>query len=120
MEPRKGKCPPNLADNFTTPIRDTWACGSQLLSAGGSTGNQDMDFSRESHVMSCTSIKSSFVLNRKENILRANGLLNLTWVRALAGNPGNELAAHFEKNATNCGEILRVPAPYSFLKKRCF
>ncbi|GBO09998.1 hypothetical protein AVEN_246358-1 [Araneus ventricosus] len=27
-----------IADNYTTHIRDTWACSRQLLSAGGSTG----------------------------------------------------------------------------------
>ncbi|GBM11952.1 hypothetical protein AVEN_209644-1 [Araneus ventricosus] len=71
-------------------------------------------------VLASTSIKSSFVLNIKENLVRANGLVNLTWVRAHAGNSGNELADHFAKIATDCGEILRVPAPYSFIKKHCF
>ncbi|GBO29259.1 hypothetical protein AVEN_159147-2-1, partial [Araneus ventricosus] len=71
-------------------------------------------------VLASTSIKSSFVLNIKENIVRANGLVHLTWVRAHAGNPGNDLADHFEKNCYRLWRNLRVPAPYSFLKKRCF
>ncbi|GBL76658.1 hypothetical protein AVEN_53361-1 [Araneus ventricosus] len=71
-------------------------------------------------VLASISIKSSFGLNTRENILMANGLFNLNWVRAHAGNPGNELADHFATIATDCGEISRVPAPYSFLKKRFF
>ncbi|GBN58905.1 hypothetical protein AVEN_107655-1 [Araneus ventricosus] len=67
-----------------------------------------------------TSIKSSFALNIKENIVRANGLVSLTWVRAHAWSPGNELADHFAKIAAICGEILRVPPPYSFLKQCWF
>ncbi|GBM31704.1 hypothetical protein AVEN_45628-1 [Araneus ventricosus] len=70
--------------------------------------------------LASTSTKSSFVLNIKGNILRSNGLVNLTWVRAHPGNPGNELADYFVKIPTDCGEILRVPAPYSFLKKVLF
>ncbi|GBM93884.1 hypothetical protein AVEN_12862-1 [Araneus ventricosus] len=49
-------------------------------------------------VLASTSIKSSFVLNIKENIVRANGLVNLIWVPAHTGNPGNELGRPFCKN----------------------
>ncbi|GBN26807.1 hypothetical protein AVEN_111360-1 [Araneus ventricosus] len=51
-----------------------------------------------------------------ENILRENGLVNLTYVRIHAGNPANELAYHFAQISTDCGETLSVPVPYSFFK----
>ncbi|GBM81325.1 hypothetical protein AVEN_254835-1 [Araneus ventricosus] len=41
-------------------------------------------------VFASTSIESSFVLNIKENIVRANGLASFNWVRAHAG-PFNSL-----------------------------
>ncbi|GBM45983.1 hypothetical protein AVEN_173950-1 [Araneus ventricosus] len=48
---------------------------------------------------------------------QAFGSVGLSWVKAHAGIPGNELADHYAKKAINEGEDLFVPAPYSYLKK---
>ncbi|GBO00648.1 hypothetical protein AVEN_58895-1 [Araneus ventricosus] len=43
-------------------------------------------------------VKSNFVLSVKDNLYNAKDLVSLVWVKARAGNPGNELAVHFTKN----------------------
>ncbi|GBM15634.1 hypothetical protein AVEN_244941-1 [Araneus ventricosus] len=48
---------------------------------------------------------------------QAFGSVGLSWVKAHAGIPGNELADHYAKTAICEGEDLFVPAPYSYLKK---
>ncbi|GBL87593.1 hypothetical protein AVEN_165196-1 [Araneus ventricosus] len=48
-------------------------------------------------------VKSNFVLSVKDNLYNAKDLVSLVWVKAHAGNPGNELADHFAKIASSCG-----------------
>ncbi|GBN40251.1 hypothetical protein AVEN_106826-1 [Araneus ventricosus] len=50
-------------------------------------------------------------------MLRVIGSVGLSWVKAHAGYPGNELADQHAKLATKVGENLDIPAPYSFLKR---
>ncbi|GBM39359.1 hypothetical protein AVEN_119028-1 [Araneus ventricosus] len=49
-------------------------------------------------------VKSNFVLSVKDNLYNAKDLVSLVWVKAHAGNPGNELA-HFEKLLLLVGPI---------------
>ncbi|GBM16287.1 hypothetical protein AVEN_210664-1 [Araneus ventricosus] len=50
-------------------------------------------------------VKSNFALSVKDNLYNAKDLVSLVWVKAHAGNPGNELADHFAKIASSCGAI---------------
>ncbi|GBM44378.1 hypothetical protein AVEN_147387-1 [Araneus ventricosus] len=50
-------------------------------------------------------------------MFQAFGSVGLSWVKAHAGIPGNELADHYAKTAICEGEDLFVPAPYSYLKR---
>ncbi|GBL76038.1 hypothetical protein AVEN_234350-1 [Araneus ventricosus] len=62
-------------------------------------------------------IKSNFVFSVKEHLYKAKDLVSLAWVKAHAGNPGNELADHFAKIASFCGTEMYIPAPYLFVKR---
>ncbi|GBM83891.1 hypothetical protein AVEN_188133-1, partial [Araneus ventricosus] len=64
-------------------------------------------------------IKSNFVLSVKDNLCNAKGIVSLVWVKAHAGNPGNELADHFAKIASSCGVDMSITALYSYLKRVC-
>ncbi|GBM46751.1 hypothetical protein AVEN_31375-1 [Araneus ventricosus] len=64
-------------------------------------------------------VKSNFVLSVKDNLYNAKDLVSLVWVKADAGNPGNELADHFAKIASSCGANMSIPAPYSYVKRVC-
>ncbi|GBN62476.1 hypothetical protein AVEN_68598-1 [Araneus ventricosus] len=64
-------------------------------------------------------VKSNFVLSVKDNLYNAKDLVNLVWVKAYTGNPGNELADHFAKIASSCGADMSIPAPYSYVKRVC-
>ncbi|GBM33491.1 hypothetical protein AVEN_272991-1 [Araneus ventricosus] len=55
----------------------------------------------------------------KDNLYNAKDLVSLVWVKAHAGNPGNELADHFAKIASSCGVDMSIPAPYSYVKRVC-
>ncbi|GBN09324.1 hypothetical protein AVEN_88038-1 [Araneus ventricosus] len=54
-----------------------------------------------------------------DNLYNAKDLVILVWVKAHAGNPGNELADHFAKIASSCGADMSIPAPYSYVKRVC-
>ncbi|GBL92238.1 hypothetical protein AVEN_35796-1 [Araneus ventricosus] len=60
-------------------------------------------------------VKSNFALSVKDNLHNAKDLVSLVWVKAHAGNPGNELADHFAKIASSCGADISIPAPYSYV-----
>ncbi|GBN20146.1 hypothetical protein AVEN_227207-1 [Araneus ventricosus] len=64
-------------------------------------------------------VKSNFVLSVKDNLYNAKDLVSHVWVKAHAGNPGNELADHFAKIASSCGADMSIPAPYSYVKRVC-
>ncbi|GBN81654.1 hypothetical protein AVEN_162033-1 [Araneus ventricosus] len=46
----------------------------------------------------------------------AEGSVGLTWDKAHTGDPGNELADHHAKLATDEGEKLEIPTQYSCVK----
>ncbi|GBL94478.1 hypothetical protein AVEN_6186-1 [Araneus ventricosus] len=48
-----------------------------------------------------------------------SSLVSLVWVKAHAGNPGNELADHSAKIASSCGADMSIPAPFSYIKRVC-
>ncbi|GBN73187.1 hypothetical protein AVEN_236878-1 [Araneus ventricosus] len=54
-----------------------------------------------------------------DNLYNAKDLVSLVWVKAHAGNPGNELGDHFAKIASSCGADMSIPAPYSYVKRVC-
>ncbi|GBM45904.1 hypothetical protein AVEN_211970-1 [Araneus ventricosus] len=60
--------------------------------------------------------KSNFVNSIKNKFRLAEGLVGLTWVKAHAGIPRNELADQFAKLTTTNGELMNLPLPYSYLK----
>ncbi|GBM00389.1 hypothetical protein AVEN_179205-1 [Araneus ventricosus] len=60
--------------------------------------------------------KSEFVNSIKEKIYSSRLLVSLTWVKAHAGNPGNERADHQAKLPTTIGQYLDLPVPYSYVK----
>ncbi|GBO10621.1 hypothetical protein AVEN_97486-1, partial [Araneus ventricosus] len=64
------------------------------------------------------SAKSRFpiVSNVKKIFHLAEESVGLTWVKAHAGDPGNELADHHVKLATADGEKLEIPTPFSCVK----
>ncbi|GBN69564.1 hypothetical protein AVEN_44601-1 [Araneus ventricosus] len=68
-------------------------------------------------VLKKSNSKSNYINQIKNNMFKAIGSVGLSWVKAHAGIPGNELADQFAKEATINGEFLPFPAPYSFLKK---
>ncbi|GBM26278.1 hypothetical protein AVEN_66517-1 [Araneus ventricosus] len=61
---------------------------------------------------------SNYISQVKRNMLIAIGSVGLSWMKAHADNPGNELADQHAKLATKVGENLDIPTPYSFLKSR--
>ncbi|GBM02442.1 hypothetical protein AVEN_76493-1 [Araneus ventricosus] len=72
-----------------------------------------------SPLMKRLEVSSNFVLSVKDNLYNAKDLVSLVWVQAHAGNPGNELADHFAKIASSCGDYMPIPAPYSCVKRVC-
>ncbi|GBM64551.1 hypothetical protein AVEN_232730-1 [Araneus ventricosus] len=76
------------------------------------------------HIDSPSSIKAmrnsrsrSATVNKvKKNCYLSEGSVGLTWVKAHAGDPGNELTDRHAKLATAEGEKLEIPAPYSSVK----
>ncbi|GBN28302.1 hypothetical protein AVEN_81410-1 [Araneus ventricosus] len=60
--------------------------------------------------------RSATVNKVKKNYYLSEGSVRLTWVKAHAGDPGNELADHHAKLATAEGEKLGIPTPYSRVK----
>ncbi|GBM21464.1 hypothetical protein AVEN_161072-1 [Araneus ventricosus] len=62
--------------------------------------------------------KSNFVNSIKNKSRLAERLVGLTWVKAHAGIPGNELDDQFAKLATTKGELMNLPLPYSYLKSQ--
>ncbi|GBL75883.1 hypothetical protein AVEN_234227-1 [Araneus ventricosus] len=62
--------------------------------------------------------RSEVVIRAKENFNLAGGQIGLAWLKAHAGNPGNELADHHAKLAAIQGVEMHLPTPYSCLKHR--
>ncbi|GBM56329.1 hypothetical protein AVEN_60311-1 [Araneus ventricosus] len=60
--------------------------------------------------------RSAFVNKVKANIFNAKDLVDLSWEKAHADIPGNELADQQSKLATTSRQNLEIPAPYSFLE----
>ncbi|GBL99653.1 hypothetical protein AVEN_68898-1 [Araneus ventricosus] len=60
--------------------------------------------------------RSAFVIETKNNFYLAGNSVGLTWVKALVGDPGNELADHDAKLATTDGENMNVQTPLSYVK----
>ncbi|GBL72505.1 hypothetical protein AVEN_115415-1 [Araneus ventricosus] len=60
--------------------------------------------------------KPNFVNSIKNKFRLAERLVGLTWVKAHAGIPGNELADQFAKLATTNGELMILQLPHSYLK----
>ncbi|GBN69250.1 hypothetical protein AVEN_125603-1, partial [Araneus ventricosus] len=51
-------------------------------------------------------------------MFQAIGSVALSWVKAQAGIPGNELTDQYAKIATTDGQELNVSSPYSYLKRK--
>ncbi|GBM13079.1 hypothetical protein AVEN_101922-1 [Araneus ventricosus] len=60
--------------------------------------------------------RSEFVNKVKSNIFKAKNMVGLSWVKARAGIPGNELADQQAKLTITSSEKFVIPAPYSHLK----
>ncbi|GBN57286.1 hypothetical protein AVEN_167097-1 [Araneus ventricosus] len=60
--------------------------------------------------------RPAFVVEAKKNFYLAGYSVELTWVKAHAGDPGNELADHHAKLATADGENMNVQTPLSCVK----
>ncbi|GBM51342.1 hypothetical protein AVEN_110799-1 [Araneus ventricosus] len=60
--------------------------------------------------------RSATVNKVKKIFYLAEGSIALTWIKAHAGDPGNEVADHHAKLATAEGEKLPIPSPYSCVK----
>ncbi|GBM75963.1 hypothetical protein AVEN_230493-1 [Araneus ventricosus] len=84
---------------------------------GGFKVNIYTDSYSSIQVLKKSDVKSGFINDIKSNVFRALGSVGLSWVKAHAGIPGNELADQFAKSAITEGNFLDIPAPYSFLKK---
>ncbi|GBL84342.1 hypothetical protein AVEN_43761-1, partial [Araneus ventricosus] len=89
----------------------------QKLSTGGFKVNIYTDSYSSIQVLKKSDVKSGFINDIKSNVFRALGSVGLSWVKAHAGIPGNELADQFAKSAITEGNFLDIPAPCSFLKK---
>ncbi|GBN86585.1 hypothetical protein AVEN_162563-1 [Araneus ventricosus] len=59
-------------------------------------------------ILRSPNIKSDFVIKIKEKLSKAGGLVDLSRVKADAGNPGNETADRFAKLATERGEFKNI------------
>ncbi|GBL75368.1 hypothetical protein AVEN_194566-1 [Araneus ventricosus] len=72
----------------------------------------------QSSIKALRSARSRFAaVNKvKKNYYLSEGSVGLTWVKAHAGDPGNELADHHAKLATAEGEKLEILTPYSRVK----
>ncbi|GBM05717.1 hypothetical protein AVEN_55816-1 [Araneus ventricosus] len=75
--------------------------------------NIDTDSQSSIKAIKSAEPKSEFVNNIKEKIYSYRLLVNLTWVKAHADNPGNERVDRQPKLATIIGQYLDLPAPYS-------
>ncbi|GBM07573.1 hypothetical protein AVEN_230013-1 [Araneus ventricosus] len=77
-----------------------------------------MPLRRRSSIKALLRARSRFAtVNKvKKYFSLAKGLVGHTWVKAHAGNPGNELADHNAKLATTEGEKLEIATPYSCVK----
>ncbi|GBM36949.1 hypothetical protein AVEN_153902-1 [Araneus ventricosus] len=62
--------------------------------------------------------KSLFINHIKSKMFQAIGSIGLSWVKAHAGIPGNELADQYAKIATTDGQELNIPAPYTCVKRK--
>lgn len=63
--------------------------------------------------------KSKFLREIKSLAHNSKTLINLNWIKAHAGNIGNEMADQHAKLATTSGSPLTIPFPYSFLSGHC-
>ncbi|GBM78020.1 hypothetical protein AVEN_13036-1 [Araneus ventricosus] len=61
--------------------------------------------------------RSEFVNMDKMDIFKAKNLVGLSWVKALVGIQGKELADQQIKLAITAGIDLEIPAPRSFMKR---
>ncbi|GBN02089.1 hypothetical protein AVEN_73291-1 [Araneus ventricosus] len=77
-----------------------------------------MDSQLSIEALRSSSSRSEVVIGAKENFSLAGRQIGLAWVKAHAGNPGNELADHHAKLATIQGVEMHLPTPYSCLKYR--
>ncbi|GBM34542.1 hypothetical protein AVEN_77509-1 [Araneus ventricosus] len=72
----------------------------------------------QSSIKALRSVRSrSATVNKVKKIFYlAEGSVRLTWVKAHADDPENELSNHHAKLATAEGEKLKIPTPYSCVK----
>ncbi|GBN97830.1 hypothetical protein AVEN_72294-1 [Araneus ventricosus] len=62
--------------------------------------------------------RSQFVNSTKQDLFAARSLVDLSWVKAHVGVPGNEWADQHAKLAISTGEELVIPAPLSYLNRK--